>query len=208
MITGGGAPPSKTSSPCRVYGLNDESGAVICEWPAGKYKPVIPIPYAEECMHGYEYQAAVHLIQEGMEREGLDIVAGIRNRYTGENRNPWNEMECGSNYARSMASYALLLTYSGFSFDMTTLEIRFAPLRDGAYFWSLDTAWGVFEQSAERRILRVLYGTQRLGRLRLPKQNVTIIRLQNREAPFKQEGDVCVFGEPIIIHEGESLVIE
>jgi hypothetical protein len=194
-------------NPCRVYGLNDESGAVICEWPPGKYKPVIPIPYAEECMHGYEYQAAVHLIQEGMEREGLDIVAGIRNRYTGENRNPWNEMECGSNYARSMASYALLLSYSGFSFDMTKLEIGFAPLRDGAYFWSLDTAWGVFEQSSERYALKVLYGEQRLGRLRLPKQSAAIIRLQDHEVPFEREGDAFVLEKPIIIHEGEKLVI-
>ncbi|GHT79466.1 hypothetical protein FACS1894130_08250 [Spirochaetia bacterium] len=30
---------------------------------------------------------------------------------------------------RSMASYSLLLTYSGFSFDMTRGEIGFAPIR-------------------------------------------------------------------------------
>ena len=49
-------------NPCRIYGLNDEGGAVICEWPEGVHKPVVPIPYAEECMHGFEYQVASHMI--------------------------------------------------------------------------------------------------------------------------------------------------
>lgn len=105
-------------NPCRIYGLNDESGLVICDWPEGKEKPVVPIPYAEETMHGFEYQAAVHMILNGMEEEGMNVVRGIRNRYDGEKRNPWNEFECGSNYARSMASYGLLLAYSGFKYDM------------------------------------------------------------------------------------------
>ncbi|MDR3147727.1 MAG: hypothetical protein LBU00_05045, partial [Treponema sp.] len=52
-------------NPCRIYGLNDEAGTVMCEWPAGVRKPLIPVPYAEECMHGFEYQAAAHMIQSG-----------------------------------------------------------------------------------------------------------------------------------------------
>ena len=60
-------------------------------------------------MHGYEYQVACHMIQEGMVAEGLEVVQAIRDRYDGFKRNPWNEIECGNNYARSMASYALLI---------------------------------------------------------------------------------------------------
>lgn len=39
---------------------------------------MVPIPYAEECMHGFEYQAASHMIGRGLVREGMDIVKSIR----------------------------------------------------------------------------------------------------------------------------------
>jgi len=60
--------------------------------------------------------------------EGLEIVAAIRDRYDGEKRNPWNEFECGSNYARSMANYALLLAMSGFEYNMAEGRIGFDPV--------------------------------------------------------------------------------
>jgi uncharacterized protein (DUF608 family) len=195
-------------NPCRIYGLNDEAGALICEWPADKYRPIIPLPYAEETQHGYEYEAAVCMIQEGLEKEGLDIVRGIRDRYTGENRNPWNEIECGSNYARSMASYALLLTYSGFSWDMTRAEIGFAPLRDGSYFWSLDRAWGVFEQRENRSSLKVLRGAQELSRVQLgcPVKALTLDSPEPVSLPFRREGNTVVLERPLLLEAGRSLI--
>ncbi|MDR1566648.1 MAG: hypothetical protein LBS48_05120 [Treponema sp.] len=194
-------------NPCRIYGLNDEAGTVICAWPEGVEKQAIPVPYAEECMHGFEYQAAAHMIIRGLEKEGLDIVTGVRNRYNGENRNPWNEMECGSNYARSMASYALLLAYSGFSFDMTKLEIGFAPLREGKYFWSLDKAWGVFEQTGKTGILSVLYGTQSLKRISLGWAGIRNISLGEEKLSFKAEGKTLVLDDPVELNEGQVLVV-
>jgi hypothetical protein len=193
-------------NPCRIYGLNDEAGAVICEYPAGTYKPVIPLTYAEETQHGYEYEAAICMIQEGLEKEGMDIVAGIRNRYTGENRNPWNEMECGSNYARSMASYSLLLTYSGFSYDMTKGEIGFTPVREGSYFWSLDKAWGIYEQNEKGCTLKVLYGTQELRRITLGKADVKGVSLNDTVVSYKVEGKTLVLDKPVSVGEGQALL--
>jgi uncharacterized protein (DUF608 family) len=198
-------------NPCRIYGLNDEAGTLICEWPEGVRKPLIPVPYSEECMHGFEYQAAAHLIQAGMEKEGLDMVRAVRDRYNGENRNPWNEMECGSNYARSMASWSLLLVYSGFSYDMTRLELGFNPLRDGKYFWSLDGAWGVYERKGETAVLSVLYGTQRLRRFRPAGAGKTQAVLEGKGPasgpPFHLEGDTLVFERTLELREGQSLSI-
>ena len=74
------------------------AGTVICSWPHGDM-PAIPVPYATETMHGFEYQAACHLILRGFQEQGLEMVRAVRDRYDGLRRNPWNEIECGSNYA-------------------------------------------------------------------------------------------------------------
>jgi hypothetical protein len=147
------------------------------------------------------------MILEGMEKEGLDIVAGVRDRYNGENRNPWNEMECGSNYARSMAAYALLLAYSGFAFDMTKLALGFAPRRDGSYFWSLNTAWGIFERSEAESVLKVLHGSQRLKRLTLDSSPVQSAALDGKVLTFNVEGETLVFTDELLINEGGALIL-
>lgn len=198
----------KHFNPCRIYGLNGEAGAVICEWPEGVRKPVVPIPYAEECMHGFEYQAASHMIGRGLVREGMDIVKSIRDRYDGEKRNPWNEFECGSNYARSMASFALLISYSGFVYDMTRGEMGFRPVseeRSQRYFWSLDCAWGEFEMDESGARLRVIEGELPIKRWVLPFAGA-VKRLERGEEPveFALDGGALAF-ECRPIGAGESL---
>ncbi|MBQ0110405.1 MAG: hypothetical protein KBS41_00550, partial [Oscillospiraceae bacterium] len=78
------------ANPWRVFSLNDESGAVICDYPDGVYKPKIPIPYCEETMHGFEYSFAGLLIAEGYITEGLSVVRSVRDRYDGKKRNPFD----------------------------------------------------------------------------------------------------------------------
>ena len=98
----------------RVFSVDDEGGTVICSWPRGTRKPMIPLPYNTETMTGFEWAAACHAVMMGELRIGNRMAAAIRGRYDGGKRNPWNEIECGSNYARSMAAYAMLQAYSGF----------------------------------------------------------------------------------------------
>ena len=130
----------------RVYALNDEGGTIICSYPEGSVRPVIPIPYCDECMTGFEYSFAGLLVSEGFIEEALQVVRAIRDRYDGKKRNPWNEIECGSNYARPMASFALLPLFSGFEFDLPRKRIGFSPVLPGSFrcFWSLGTGWGDF----------------------------------------------------------------
>lgn len=52
-----------------------------------------------EVMTGFEYCVAIHLLQEGMTRDGLKVVRDIGARYNGRKRNPLNEAECGHHYA-------------------------------------------------------------------------------------------------------------
>ena len=201
-------------NPCRVFSLNDESGTVICRWPSGKTKPIIPIPYAEEAWCGTEYAVASHMIQEGLIKEGLEISKAVRDRYDGEKRNPWNEIECGSNYARSMSSYALLLALSGFKFDMVKGEIGFNPrlLRDGKFrcFWSTGTGWGTFEINGCEIQLAVNYGFLRIKSLSVPFLNgkaIKSVRVSGKEVECRRVEDKLLFIEPLTIEKGMNLAI-
>ena len=100
----------------RVYAVRDEPGLILCSWPNGG-RPDFPFVYSDEVWTGIEYQVATHLAWHGMIEEALSIVKGVRIRYDGCRRNPWNEFECGSHYARAMAAYGLVLAMSGFRYD-------------------------------------------------------------------------------------------
>jgi len=197
-------------NPCRLYGLNDEAGVVICSWPNGVRKPAVPVPYAEESMHGFEYQAACHMIQEGLVKEGLDIVAAVRARYDGSRRNPWNEFECGSNYARSMASFALLSAMSGFSFDATRQFIGFAPVGDPkefSCFWAIDGAWGTVHRKNGR--VQVVVEAGRLTLASFSESSLAkakTVRVAGAKI-VDRKNDRITFACPVIVEPGRPLTI-
>ena len=103
--------------------------------------------YSDEVWTGIEYQVATHLIYEGFIEEAMEIVHGIRNRYNGKRRSPYNEIECGNHYARSMAAWGLLIALSGYEYDMTENKIKFSPRvqeEDFACFYSNGKSWGIY----------------------------------------------------------------
>lgn len=91
----------------RTYVAQDDAGTLICSYPDGG-RPKVPFPYWGECMTGFEYQLAVLLLDYGFKDEGVKVAKAVRDRHDGRNRNPFNEPECGSFYARAMAAWALL----------------------------------------------------------------------------------------------------
>lgn len=195
-------------NPCRLYCLNDESGLVICSWPEGEERPAIPAPYSQETMHGFEYAAADLMIKRGMVEDGLKVVKGIRDRYDGRRRNPWNEFECGSNYARSMASYALLLSYSGFSFDGRSGYMGFKPIVGGDFCfpWSFQSAWGQVKQEGSRLAIVVMGGTLSLVSLGVPKDlDIRSLTLNGNPLGFEKNSDCIVFERKLDLKTGDSL---
>lgn len=151
----------------RTYALNDEAGLLICTWPDGK-RPEIPFVYSDEVWTGIEYQVATHLIQEGYLEEGLNVVKAVRSRHDGIRRSPWNEVECGYHYARSLASYGLLLALSGYHCDIPMSRITIHPVVEEEQFktfFSCDQAWGTLSVetdncSGERSLkVEVLHGS-------------------------------------------------
>ncbi len=185
----------------RVFAVNDEAGAVMCDYPEGAEKPIIPIPYCEECMTGFEYSFAGLLISESFIEEGLQIVRAVRERYDGEKRNPYNEIECGSHYARPMSSFALLPIFSGFTFDMPNKHIGFAPLLDGDFrcMWNLGCAWGDFTKAERQCIVSVAGGTLELSSFALKDiGKVKSVRIDGKEISFTQNADIIAFDPTVI----------
>ncbi|MCZ7545473.1 MAG: non-lysosomal glucosylceramidase [Anaerolineae bacterium] len=115
----------------RTYALNDEAGLVLCTWPDGG-RPRFPFVYSDEVWTGVEYQVAAHLIYEGWLDEGVTLVQAVRDRHDGVRRNPWDEVECGHHYARSMSSWAVLLALSGAQGDLGRGVLNFAPVAEAS----------------------------------------------------------------------------
>jgi uncharacterized protein (DUF608 family) len=149
----------------RTYALNDEKGLLLATWPKGA-RPRIPFVYSDEVWTGIEYFVAAHLIFEGFVEEGLTLVKAVRDRHDGFRRNPWNEVECGHHYARSLSSWAVLIALSGFGYDMGKGAVTFAPVvnkGDFSTFWSTGKAWGIYRQKKDPATGRIEKNLEVLG---------------------------------------------
>ncbi|MDB5529842.1 MAG: hypothetical protein JWR51_2945 [Devosia sp.] len=154
-------------NPGRNYAFEDEGGLLIATYPEGIRQPMVAAPYAEEVWTGIEYMSASHLIMHGLVEEGRDIVRAARNRHDGSRRNPWNDIECGSYYARSMSAWQLVNAFSGLRADFVSGTLAFAPQISGDYrlFWSAGTGFGTLTREGEKVILEVLGGSIKLSEL-------------------------------------------
>ncbi len=215
--------PDLSDHPCllRVYAVNEEAGLVICTWPKGE-RPGYAFYFADEVWCGIEYQVASNMIYEGMLKEGLSIVKGVRERHRGDRRNPWDEFECGHHYARSMASYAVLLALTGFRYSAPQKYLKFAPKvnkENFRTFFSTATGWGLYSQKMDHEgaefSLKLEYGSLRLDMLELPKvearKNALTVSLNGRkiDAKIKKTRDsIKVLLESTLIKKGQTLSIK
>ena len=201
-------------NPCRVFSVKGEAGTVICDYPPDARRPAVPVPYAQETMHGFEYSFGGALYQNGLLDQGAEVFKAVRDHYDGAKRNPWNEIECGSNYARSMASWGAVPTLSGFSYDAHTRSIGFAPqVRDGngfRSFFSCGAAWGVATLVDGRFTLEVRQGRLALARVILPgiatNSSVTATLDGAPLALDLEDGALCLAAATL--DAGATLVIE
>ena len=151
----------------RTFALADEAALLIATWPHGD-RPRIPLPYFGEAMTGFEYQAAAHMIYEGLVEEGLAVAAAVRARFDGRRRNPWDEQECGHHYARAMASWALVPALSGFHYSAPQRALWLEPMLGGddfRCFFSVPGAWGTVSLQGDAARVEVLWGRLALDRL-------------------------------------------
>jgi non-lysosomal glucosylceramidase len=142
----------------RWYAMAGEAGLLMCTFPRrdwdyaqarGKGGTDWAAGYFNECMNGFEYQAAGHMIWEGLALEGLAVTRALHDRYHASRRNPWNEVECGDHYGRSMASYGVYLAACGMEYHGPKRHLGFAPNLTPENFKCAFTSaegWGTFWQ--------------------------------------------------------------
>ena len=218
--------------PGRWYALAGEAGLLMCTFPRSDWDyaqakgkgPGWAAGYFNECMNGFEYQVAGHMIWEGLTLEGLAVTRAVHDRYHASRRNPWNEIECGDHYARSMASYGVYLAACGFEYDGPRGHIGFAPRLSPENFkgaFTTAASWGAFAQqrmaSAQKHQLQLEYGELRLTTLafaleagrRIHSVNVWL-GSQPLPAQFQQmESKVEIaLSQPALLHANESLKVD
>lgn len=163
----------------RWYAMPGEAGLIMTTFPKGGDVAARGgkathgfAGYFNECMTGFEYQAAGHMIAEGMVEEGLAITRSIHERYSPSLRNPYNEIECGDHYARAMASHGVFVSVCGFEYHGPKGVLRFAPRLSPENFRAPFIAaegWGTFAQQRNSRLqtdtLQLNYGQLNLKQL-------------------------------------------
>jgi len=154
-------PYREVYKPGRWYAMPGESGLLMCTFPRrdwdyaqakGEGATDWAAGYFNECMNGFEHQVAGHMIWEGLTLEGLAVERTLHDRYSASRRNPWNEIECGDHYARSMASYGVYLAACGFEYHGPNAHIGFAPKLSPEDFKCAFTSaegWGSYSQKVQ-----------------------------------------------------------
>ena len=206
----------------RWYAMAGDAGLLMCTWPKGGQNPNFKdhwqYMYFNECMSGFEWQVASHMIYEGMLKEGLAIARAIHDRYDAKLRNPYNEIECSDHYSRAMASYGAFISICGFEYHGPKGHIGFAPRLTPKNFkapFITAEGWGTFTQSQKddklTAKLEIKWGQLKLKSITLaPLAPVKCAAVNGNKTAFKvTDGQVIVQlpNEQTII-SGESLVVE
>jgi hypothetical protein len=155
-----------------------------------------------------------------MADEALKIVEGARNRYRGDKRNPFAEIECGHYYIRALSSWSLLLAASGFACDAHAGTLKFAPTLNADDFlapFSAGTGWGIYWQGRNRRnfsaTVHWLGGefSLRTLRLRVNGRGKVQVTLNGAKVKAKEgwagEELVVEFARPLKLRAGSSLKV-
>jgi non-lysosomal glucosylceramidase len=211
----------------RWYAVPGEAGLLVCTFPKGDRKEILgPKPtwasmYFNEVWTGTEYQAAGHMIAEGLVDEGFRVVKAAHDRHHPSKRNPWNEVECSDHYARGMASYGAFISACGFEIHGPKGHLGFSPKVGASDFRAAFTAaegWGTFRQKSGSGFeagAKIRHGSLRLKSLTLdvpsglkglPKATV---KGQAVGVKAHREGGKTTFvlAREVLLKEGDELVV-
>jgi hypothetical protein len=209
----------------RWYAMPGEAGLIMCTFPKGGEREARGgrpghgfAGYFNECMNGFEYQAAWHMISEGLVQEGLAVTRAVHDRYHPSHRNPYNEIECSDHYARSMASHGVFVSLCGFEHHGPKGHLGFDPKLTPEDFkapFITAEGWGTYSQRIEDGKLiaqiEIRHGRLLLSTLKLRCKGGDNLKIQKGAKPLpatiKCEGkDVLItLDAPVELGSGHKL---
>ena len=211
----------------RWFAMPGEGGVLMCTFPRGVVYNALHRGYGEyfdECWAGSEHLLAAMMMWQGLADKALAVERTIDDRYTALKRNPWDEVECGSHYARSMASYGVFVAACGFDYDGPHATLSFAPRLTPDNFRAAFTAaqgWGSFAQRYTGKRFRaeidMAYGTLRLKvlglvpphLLRLHRVHVAVDGKSVAAKASLVRGTLVVHFQPaLILTAGQQLTVQ
>ncbi len=218
--------------PGRWYAAAGDAGLIMCSWPKGGKNPAFKnhwqYGYFNECMTGFEYQAAAHMVWEGGDQpdllqNGLAVARAIHDRYNAALRNPYNEIECSDHYSRAMASYGVFQAVCGFNCHGPQGRLEFAPRLTPDNFRAAFTSaegWGTFTQTRDGKKqtcrIDVKHGRLRLRTIALTADGVVMPKVGTITtdgagiASLKRDGDRIEIhlDQDVMLTAGESLQLQ
>ena len=144
----------------RWYAVPGEGGLIMCTFPkggaeraTGAERDAWAAMYFNECMSGFEHQAAAHMVAEGLLTEGLTVERAIHDRYSPQKRNPYNEIECSDHYGSAMASFGVFWNVCGYNVHGPSRKFEADPKIPGPFRAAFIDAhgWGTYEKDGSAK---------------------------------------------------------
>lgn len=201
--------------PGRPYALPGEAGLIMATNPKELSEPFgNPVEwqygYFNECMSGFEHQAASHMIAEGLVTEGMTVIRAIHDRYHAAKRNPYNEVECSDHYARAMASYGSFVTICGFEYHGPRGHLAFAPRYSPNDFRAAFTTaegWGTFTQTSGGATISIRWGKLRLKSLGIAATESVELQVGGKHIPADYVNGIITLNTPLVLTAGQVLEV-
>ena len=221
------------------YNLVEDEGLINAVYPSGErpsYRGNITYPNGtgiewrigsqpDTPWTGTEYAVASLMIQEGLVKEGIEVLRAVYERYSKYGMF-WNHIECGGHYYRAMDVWAVLMALEGFNFSAAG-SIHFNPKVTPKNFRGAFVAkrsWGTYTQviknGTQESSVKLEFGSLEIREICIPlltkDAKPTIRVLLNRKSiePEKSLSAEIVkdrvrlrFEKPIILSEGDELKI-
>jgi uncharacterized protein (DUF608 family) len=215
----------------RWYAMPGEGGVIVCTWPhggsdaaTGKSGDAWAAMYFNESWTGFEHHVAATMFAEGLVQEGLAVERLIHDRHHGAKRNPYDEIECSSHYARAMSAYGAYIGMCGYAHHGPSGFLAFDPKLTPEKFRCAFTSaggWGTYSQTREAKSqaasIEGKWGKLRIAKLRLGvPTGAAITRFEAKDARgevrfagAERSGELFTmrFERPVEIAAGEKLEV-